>query len=409
MKEIPILRVPFSEEDVQTLHQGWSQVLQSGFLSQGAFTSRFEELFRDFTGAGYAVAVSNGTAALEVIIRALGIDGKSIIVPTNTFLASALAVAHSGNKVIFADSDRHTMSLDPEDVTRKIDDDTAAVMIVHIGGVISPAVDAIRELCDRRGLYLIEDCAHAHGSTLKGKHAGLLGIAGGFSFFPTKTLTTGEGGMVITDDEAVCRNAQMLRNHGKNPSLGNKMSEFGSNWRLSEITAVLGVQQTQKAPEILADRRRIARYYDEALEEFAGLRPLTLAADATSSYYKYIVYLDPAYDRAAVKRVMKENYGVSMPGEVYADLCHNEPVWESYTYCGKRRSGSGPVQCTRWPRCGCGSPQQGFPGAEHLSKHHICLPMYTGLAEDELKYVVESLDRTLHQDLQRSELEAQRM
>ena len=111
------------------------------------------------------MAVSNGSAALEVIIRALGIDGKSIIVPTNTFLASALAVAHSGNKVIFADSDPDTMSLDPEDVARNIDDDTAAVMIVPIGGVISPAVNTIREMCDRRGLYLIEDCAHAHGSS----------------------------------------------------------------------------------------------------------------------------------------------------------------------------------------------------------------------------------------------------
>ena len=273
-------------------------------------------------------------------------------------------------------------------------------MAVHIGGIISPAIGLIRDLCAQRGLSLIEDCAHAHGSTLDCKHAGVLGIAGGFSFFPTKTFTTGEGGMVITDDEAVYRNALMLRNHGKNPSISNKMSEFGYNWRLSEITAVLGVQQMQKAQEILADRRRIARFYDEALQELGGLRLLTLPTNTTSSYYKYIAYLDPDYERSAVKRIMKEKYRVSLSGEVYADLCHDEPIWERYTYCGKQRSDTGPVQCTRWPQCGCENPQQGFPGADYLSKHHICLPMYPGLGQDELEYIVESLDRTLHEDLQ---------
>ena len=345
------------------------------------------------------MAVSNGTSALEVIIRALGIEGKSIIVPTNTFLASGLAVAHAGNKVVFADSDPETMSLDPEDVTRKIDDDTAAVMAVHIGGVISPTIEVISDLCASRGLHLIEDCAHAHGSTPEGRHAGLLGAAGGFSFFSTKTLTTGEGGMVITDDETIYRIALMLRNQGKNPSLGNKISEFGHNWRLSEITAVLGVQQMEKAPEILADRRRTARFYDRALQELEGIRPLTLWPNTTSSYYKYIVYLEPTYDRGAIKRIMKEKYGVSLTGEVYADLCHNEPIWEKYTYCGTQRSDNGKAQCTRWPQCGCGNPQEGFPGAEYLSKHHLCLPMYPGLVQEDLEYVIESLDRTLHEDL----------
>ena len=137
MREIPILRIPFSDGDIQTLREGWEQVLGSGFLTLGTYTKRFEDLFQEFTGAKYAVAVSNGTAALEVIIRALGIEGKSIIVPTNTFLASALAVAHSGNRVIFADSDPSTLSLDPEDVARKIDDDTAAVLMGYIDGMIS--------------------------------------------------------------------------------------------------------------------------------------------------------------------------------------------------------------------------------------------------------------------------------
>ena len=285
---IPIIRIPFSDDDVESLSQDWAKVLRSGMLTMGSFTTQFEELFREFTGAKYAVATNSGTSALEVMIRALGIEGKSIIVPTNTFLASALAVAHSGNKVVFADSDRETMSLDLDDVERRIDDDTAAVMVVHIGGIVSPAVAELRALCDQRGIHLIEDCAHAHGSTLNGQHAGLLGTAGGFSFFPTKDLTTGEGGIIITNDETVAKNAAMLRNQGKNPNLSNRISELGHNWRISEITAVLGVQQMKKAPEIIADRRRIARYYDEALSEFPGLTILTPPPNTTNSYYKYI-------------------------------------------------------------------------------------------------------------------------
>ena len=132
MKEIPILRIPFSGNDVANLQESWEQVLASGFLTLGAQTARFEEMFKEFTGAKYAVAVANGTAALEIIIRSLGIEGKTIIVPTNTFLASALAVAHAGNQVIFADSDRETLSLDPEDVARRIQDDTAAVNATFI-------------------------------------------------------------------------------------------------------------------------------------------------------------------------------------------------------------------------------------------------------------------------------------
>ena len=399
MKEIPIIRIPFSDNDVANLQASWEQVLASGFLTLGSHTARFEEMFKEFTGAKYAVAVANGTAALEVIIRSLGIEGKSIIVPTNTFLASALAVAHAGNQVIFADSDPKTLSLDPEDVARRIQDDTAAVMVVHIGGMISPETEVLKDLCTKRGLYLIEDCAHAHGSTLNGLHAGLLGNAGGFSFFPTKTLTTGEGGMVITDDEAIYTIALMLRNQGKNPALGGKISEFGHNWRISEITAALGVQQMEKAGDILTSRKRIADFYDASLEEFQGLRPVPLPPNSTSSHYKYIAYLDPAYQRSDVKRVMKEQYGISLPGEVYADLCHNEPIWDTYTYCGKRRAGSAQVQCNRWPECGCGVTQDGFPGADYISKHHICLPMYPGLEEDDLQHVVDSLEQTLHKDL----------
>ena len=370
------------------------QSLESGWVGTGPKVAHFEELFAEFTGAGYCVAVSNGTAALEIILRALGIEEQSVIVPTNTFLATAFAVIHSGNRVIFADSDRETLCLDVEDVRRRVIDDTRAVILVHIGGVITPQVHDLKRLCQERDLYLIEDCAHAHGCALAGQQAGTLGVAGAFSFFPTKVLTTGEGGMITTDDENLYRRAMMIRNHGKNPEMGNRMSEVGNNQRMSEVTALLGVQQVRKAPAVIEERRRVARFYDAALSEVDGVRALILPDALYSSYYKYIAYLDERYARAQVKRVMKEKYGVSLTGEVYADLCHTEPVWERYTYCGRQRLNRD-IACTRWPSCGCDQPQTDFPGAEYASHHHLCLPLYPGLTEVELTYVVDSLKHTL--------------
>jgi dTDP-4-amino-4,6-dideoxygalactose transaminase len=392
--KIPILRIPFAESDKEFLRAGLEEILHSGMLTMGKFTRQFEEKFAAFTGSKYAVAVSNGTAALEIILRALEIEGSSVIVPTNTFLATAFSVIHSGNQVIFADSDPETLCLDAADVERRITRDTRAVILVHIGGVITPAVAALQQLCRERDLYLIEDCAHAHGCTLDGKPAGTFGVAGAFSFFPTKVLTTGEGGAITTHDEGVYRRALMIRNHGKNPDMANRMSEVGHNQRMSEFTALLGVQQLHKAPELVAERRRVAQFYDTALQGVEGIRPLTLPAPLFSTYYKYIAYLDPRFERVQVKRVMKERYSVSLTGEVYAELCHTEPVWDRFTYCGRRRS-NGRVACERWPACGCDTPQKDFPGAEYISRHHICLPLYPGLTEAELTHVVDSLKETL--------------
>lgn len=393
--KIPILRIPFDDADRAFIQDGINRILDSGMLTMGKLTAEFEERFAAFTGVRHAVACSNGTAALELILRGLGVEGRSVIVPTNTFLATSFAAMHAGNRVIFADSDPETLCLDAEDVARRIGPDTAAVILVHIGGIVTPAVYKLQELCQARGLYLIEDCAHAHGCAIGGRQAGTLGVAGAFSFFPTKALTTGEGGIVTTNDDALARRIQMIRNHGKNPELGNRMSEFGHNMRMSEITALLGVQGMRKAEMIFADRRRVAAFYDTALSGISGIRPVRLPENVTSTYYKYICYLDERFDRVTVKRHLREKYDVSLTGEVYADLCHTEPLWQSYTYCGARRCEH--VNCRRWPGCGCDQMQDGYPGSEYLARHHLCLPLYPGLTDDELEYTVKSLRSTLQE------------
>jgi len=390
--KIPILRIPYPDDSLVSISSSIAGVLQSGMLATGKFTVQFEEMFAGFAGARHAIACSSGTSALELIVRGLGIEGRSIVVPTNTFLATALAVMHSGNRVIFADSDPETFALDVNDVRRRLQDDTAAIVLVHIGGVITPAVRQLQQLCAERGLSLIEDCAHAHGCTFEARQAGTLGVAGAFSFFPTKVLTTGEGGMVTTNDDGLAAEIRMLRNHGKDPLRGNRMSRFGYNHRISEITAVLGVDQMARADQSIAARQRVAKFYDDHLQNTPGVRPLKLDPAVESSYYKYILHLENGIDRTALKDLLKTKYNVALTGEVYADLCHTEPLWERVTLCGQQRSGE-PGGCSCWPRCS--DPQHNFPGAEHLSGRHICLPVYADLSEAELRYIVDSLQAAL--------------
>lgn len=393
---VPILRVPFAAEDVRFLQAGIEEILGSGFLTMGRYTGRFEEMFAKFAQSAHAISCGNGTTAIELILRGLGVEGKDVIVPTNTFLATAYAAMHSGNRVVFADSDPRTLSLDVDDVRRRLTEDTAAVVLVHVGGIITPHVYELQALCRERGLHLIEDCAHAQGCAIDGSQAGTLGVAGGFSFFPTKVLTTGEGGMVTTNDGDLADRIRMIRNHGKNPLRGNRMTEFGQNGRISEFTALVGVEQMRRAEAIISERRRVAAFYDERLPSLPGIKAVPIPENVESTYYKYVAYLDEAYDRSRVKSLLRQRYGVSLTGEVYADLCHTEPLWEQYTYCGRRRN-AGSVACHRWPGCGCDRAQDGFTGAEFVSRHHVCLPVYPGLTSAELEHVITSLERAMRE------------
>lgn len=385
--QIPILRIPYSDSSIDYITSKTSEILKSGYLAMGPYTEQFEKAFAEFVSSKASISCTNGTTAIELILRGLGIEERSVIVPTNTFLATAYAVMQSGNRVVFADSDADTLCLDVADVKRRVTDDTAAVILVHIGGLITPAVYELQKFCEENGIYLIEDCAHAHGCTIDGRQAGTLGVAGAFSFFPTKVLTTGEGGMVSTNDEKLAAQIKIIRNHGKNPEMGNRMTVVASNYRISEITAMLGVEQMNRAKEIVAERRRIAAYYDANIGKIPMLAPVKLAHNVSSSYYKYMCWLDPSVDRAWLKSALKDEYGVSLTGEVYTDLCHTEPLWQNYTLCGIKRDAD--------KIAGGDDFDNDYPGAEYAAKHHICLPLYPGLSEHELAHVINSLSAVL--------------
>ena len=370
---IPILRIPFTDEEIASVQSAVGVVLKSGQLAMGKYVAEFERRFAEFVGVKYAIGVNSGTSALEICLRAIDIIDSSVIVPTNTFMATATSVIHAGGKVTFSDVLKKDLCMDPEDLKEKIQKNTKAVILVHIGGIISTQLKAIQEICKDHKLVLIEDAAHAHGSTIDNKKAGSLGMAGAFSFYPTKVVTCGEGGMITTDDKEIYTCALMLRDHGKPDHRFNTHTEFGYNWRLSEIHAVIGLEQMNKINWILGERRREARIYDEKLRDVEGIELVKIPTNVKSSYYKHIVYLKEGVNRSYVKDKMKNEYRVELTGEVYADPCHSQPVFKKY------------------PEMMLNKESDKFPGAEYVCNRHICLPLYPGLTEEEVNYVVESL------------------
>ena len=374
---VPILRIPFTDNDIQCITDGIHDVLKSGQLAIGKNVDEFEQKFAKFAGTEYAVGVNSGTSSLEIFLRSIDVKGSSVIVPTNTFMATATAVVHAGGKVIFTDIMRENLCMSPDDLLDKIQKDTKAVVLVHVGGIITPHLKVIQDICEDNDLYLLEDAAHAHGSSIDGKMAGSLGDAGSFSFYPTKVMTCGEGGMLTTNDESVYKKALTLRDHGKPDHRFNQHTEFGYNWRLSEIHAVVGIQQMNSADWILGERRRVATAYDEKLKGLSGLSPVKIPSNIKSSYYKYIAYLDDDVDRDEIKTKLQDEYGVSLTGEVYSDPCHSQPVFAKY------------------PDTMLNKPNDKFPEADYVCKKHICLPLYPGLTGDEIDYVVESLGEVL--------------
>ena len=371
--KIPIIRIPFTKGNIKFIQRRVEESLKSGQLTMDKYVKEFEKKFAEFIGTKYAIGVNSGTSALEICLRILNVKNSSVIVPTNTFMATATSVVHAGGKIIFTDVSKENFCMDAEDLNNKIQLSTKAVILVHIGGIITPELKAIQEICIDNKITLIEDAAHAHGSTINGEKAGALSAAGAFSFYPTKVMTCCEGGMITTNSKEIYIKALILRDHGKRNYRTNIHTEFGYNWRLSEIHAIIGLEQMKKIDWILNERRRIAIMYDEKLQSIKNIEPLKIPSNIKSSYYKYIVYLKNGIDRDYVKNVMKNKYGIELTGEVYANPCHSQPVFKKY------------------PEVVLNEKSDTFPEAEYVCKNHICLPLYPGLTEKEINYVVESL------------------
>ena len=369
-RKVPAARIQFLPEDRAWIAERIQEVLATGQLTLGKYGTEFEQKFAQFCGVRHAVAVNSGTSSLEIILRALGVEGKDVLVPTNTFFATAAAVVHAGARPVLVDMDPESFAVRPEDVEAALTPKTVGIVVVHIGGIVSRRIGALQELARKKGLWLVEDAAHAHGSSFNGVRAGAFGIAGSFSFYPTKVMTSGEGGMIVTSDDRIAEEARIYRDQGKASFTQNAHTRMGYNWRMSEPHAIIGLKHLERLPAMIADRQKIAAIYDQGLKELRNLDRLQVPAGGVCNYYKYIVVLKEKRDRKALKATLREQYGVSLAGEVYEDPLHKQPIFEQYF-------------------------TRALPVSEDYCARHLCLPVFSGMEEADARQVLDALKNVI--------------
>jgi UDP-4-amino-4,6-dideoxy-N-acetyl-beta-L-altrosamine transaminase len=367
---IPYGRQSIDDNDIQVV----VEVLKSDYLTTGPKVAEFEKVVADYVGAKYAVAVSNGTAALHVTCLAAGIkEGDEVITTPITFAASANCALYCGAKPVFADIDPNTYNIDPNDIERKITDKTKAIIAVHFTG--QPCdMDKIQKIANKYDLIVIEDAAHALGADYKGKKIGSISDMTTFSFHPVKHITTGEGGMITTNDVKIYEKLQLYRSHGitRDISLLEKndggwyyeQQELGYNYRISDIQCALGINQMKKIDNFVARRREIAKKYDEEFSHLKGIIIPKQADGCKNSYHLYVIQVESIPRRAAYDKLREAGIGVNV---------HYIPVYKHPYY---QNHGYQNICCKN---------------SEILYDKLITLPMYSSLTNEEQGYVIKKV------------------
>ena len=375
---IPYGRQTIEEDDIQAV----VEVLRSDYLTTGPKVDEFEEAVKNYTGAKYAVAISNGTAALHAACYAAGIGpGDEVITTPLTFAASANCVLYCGATPVFADVDPQTYNIDPEDVERKITDRTKAIIPVHLAG--QPCdMDRIHEIADRHHLVVIEDGAHALGAIYKGKKIGTCSDMTTFSFHPVKPITTGEGGMIMTDNEEYYKKLKLFRSHciTRDPELMMENEgpwfyqqlDLGYNYRITDIQCALGISQMGKLDRFLRRRKELALNYSAAFEGVQDIITPYQAAYAKSGWHLYLIQV-VNHDRKKIFEALREaGIGVNV---------HYIPVYHHPYY---RSHGYQDTYCRQ---------------AEDIYAHLLSLPLYPGLTDEEQEEVICVLKDILAKDI----------
>lgn len=357
-----------------------ADVLRSDWLTTGPKIMQFEKSFAEFVGTTEAVTVSNGTAALHAVTYALGIGpGDEVIVPAMTFAASANCVVYQGGTPIFTDVDPDTLLIDVADTESKITPHTKAIIAVDYAG--QPCdYDALREITDRHGLALVDDACHAIGGSYKGRPVGSLADLNTFSLHPVKHITTGEGGVITTNNSELARRMRVFRNHGitsdhrqraEQGSWFYEMVDLGYNYRITDFQCALGMSQLRKLPEWVVQRQRIAGMYDKAFAEISAVSPLSVRANSNHAYHLYVVRFEPAHlrtDRNTLFQALRaEGIGVN----VHYIPVHLHPFYQE-------RFDTKPGLC---------------PVAESAYEQIVSLPMFPRMTEEDVQDVIVAIHK----------------
>jgi len=387
------ISAPFlGEEEISAVER----VLRSGRLSQGAYVEAFESAFADFIGVEHAIAVSSGTAALHIALLAAGIGkGDEVITTPFTFIATANAILFVGAKPVFVDVCEDGFNIDVEKVKEAINERTKAIIPVHLYG--QPCdMKAIADLAEDHNLHVIEDACQAHGAEFAGKKVGSFGTAGCFSFYPTKNMTTGEGGMLTTNSKEIAKKARMLRNHGSSARYMHEI--LGFNMRMTDISAAIGIEQLKKLPYFTKRRRENAEYLTERLKGIRGIVTPVVKERRTHVFNQYTIRVvgDEEADRADranganrakgnrgkegvnrddLARMLTER-GVEV-GIYYPRPVHKQPLYKKLGY------------------------EERYPISEKLSEEVLSLPVHPGVRKGDLEMMVEIIHECIEEGEER--------
>ncbi|MGL4874551.1 MAG: UDP-4-amino-4,6-dideoxy-N-acetyl-beta-L-altrosamine transaminase [Clostridium sp.] len=368
------------EEDIKKV----VEVLEGDYLTTGPYVTEFEKKVSEYVGSRYAVAVSNGTAALHMAVFAAGItEGDEVLVPAITFVATANAVLYCKGKPVFIDIDKETLNMDIDKIEEKITDRTKAIIPVDFAGN-SVDIDKIMEIAKKYNLIVISDSAHGFGGEYKGEKIGRKAHMTEFSFHPVKPITTGEGGIVVTDDKKLYEKMIGFRTHGitrdKNVLINKnegtwyyEQQYLGYNYRMTDIQAALGTSQINKIDKFINKRRKIAKRYDEAFEGIEEISVIKESKFAKSGYHIYIIKLN--LDKVSFTRkemfnsLIKENIGVNV---------HYYPVYKQPYY---KEIGYENIVCKN---------------AEEVYEEIITLPIFPGMNEEDIEDVINGVKKVIN-------------
>ncbi|NJF25182.1 DegT/DnrJ/EryC1/StrS aminotransferase family protein [Thermococcus sp. Bubb.Bath] len=362
MRNMPIAKPQIGDEEIDAV----VNVLKSGMLAHGKEVEAFEREFADYLGAKHGIAVANGTAALDVALKALGIkDGDEVITTPFTFIATASSILFQRAKPVFADIDEKTFNLDPDDVLKRITDKTKAILVVHLYG--QPAdMKAFKEIAEDHNLYLIEDCAQAHGAEFEGQKVGTFGDIAAFSFYPTKNMTTGEGGMVVTNSDELAERARLIRSHGQVQRYYHV--ELGYNLRMTNIAGALGRVQLRKLKEWNERRRENAEKLTEGISKIDGLIPPYVDPRVKHVYHQYTIRVTdefPLNRDELVEKLREKGIGT---GIYYPLPLHHQPLFQKLGY-----------------------EENCCPNSVEASEEVVSLPVHPAVSDEDIDYIVRTL------------------
>jgi perosamine synthetase len=370
--KIPLFKTYSDQEDIDAV----SEIIRRGtYWAIGPEVESFEKKIAAFLGAKYVLSFNSGTSALHTLMLSHDVKDAEVIVPSFTFIATASAVVLAGGKPVFAESEDETYGLDADDVEERITDKTKAIMTLDYGGFPSRDSIKLRKLADKHGLVFIEDAAESFGSSIDGKKTGTFGQSSIISFCQNKVISTGEGGVIVTEDEEVYERAKLLRSHGRVEEADDYFSrigdndyiEAGYNFRMPTMLAALGISQLRKLDKVVAMKKRIAKCYNDNLSDISEITVPTEIDGHHSVYQMYTIAIRNEKTRDALQKHM-EKKGIMT--KVYFNPVHLKTIYVKNFGC---RKGD-------------------LPRTEALSGRVLTLPIYPGLKDDETAYITDSVN-----------------